>query len=40
MLHETVESSEALRWKILKAMLDEFPELRQRAEAYLKKTKQ
>jgi hypothetical protein len=44
MLCETVEASEVasqeLRWKIVKAMLDEFPELKQRAKAYLKKNRQ
>jgi len=44
MLCETVgaskETSEELRWKIVKAMIDEFPELKQRTEAYLKKLKQ
>jgi hypothetical protein len=40
MLCESVEASNAtsqeLRWKIVKAMLDEFPELNQRTKAYLK----
>jgi len=40
MLCETLEAStetpEELRWKIVKSMLDEFPELKQRTKAYLK----
>jgi len=40
MLCETVEASketsQEVRWKIVKSMLDEFPELKQRAKAYLK----
>jgi len=30
-------ASEELRWRILKAMLDEFPELKNKTKAYLKK---
>ena len=40
MLYETVEASKEtpkeVRWKVVKAMLDEFPELKQRTKAYLK----
>lgn len=40
MLCETVKASritpKEMRWKIVKAMLDEFPELKQRTKAYLK----
>ena len=43
MLCETMEASqvapEEVRWKIVKAMLDEFPELKSKTEAYLKKNK-
>ena len=43
MLCETVEASrvasEEVRWNIVKAMLDEFPELKSRTEVYLKKNK-
>lgn len=44
MLCETVETSKAeseeLRWKIVKALLDEFPELKNKTKDYLKKIKQ
>jgi len=44
MLYETAKAqdtaSQELRWKVVKAMLDEFPDLRQRTKAYLKKTRQ
>jgi hypothetical protein len=38
MLCESVETSKELRWKVVKAMLDEFPDLKQRIADYLKKT--
>jgi hypothetical protein len=30
------ETPEEVRWKVVKAMLDEFPELKRRTKAYLK----
>jgi hypothetical protein len=37
MLYESVENPEECRWKIVKAMLDDFPKLKQRTKAYLEK---
>jgi hypothetical protein len=32
----SIETLEELRWKVVKHLLDEFPELKQRTKAYLK----
>jgi len=38
--NNTREIDAEIRWKVLKAMLDDFPRLRQRARAYLKVVKE
>jgi len=38
--NNTREMDEEIRWKVLKAMLDDFPRLRQRARAYLQVLKE
>lgn len=40
MRNNTHEMEEEIRWKVLKAMLDDFPKLRQRARTYLQVLKE
>ena len=40
MRKNTYETVEEIRWKVLKAILDDFPRLRQRARAYLQVVKE
>ena len=34
------ENSDEIRWQVVKAMLDEFPTLREKVKAYIEKQKQ